>query len=66
MTFHDFSRLLQSETKDPMSRAMRLVRSRLTAEKRRHVLLNQEELGWGPWEVPPGGGGQHLMEPERI
>ena len=54
MTFHDFSRLLQNETKDPVSRAMNLIRSQLTDEKRRHVFLSENTTGaWSTWT---GGG----------
>ena len=61
MTLDDFSRLLRSETEDPLCRAMHLVRRRLTAEKRQHLLLSEDGLnGWGQWNGPPPGGGDGM------
>ena len=62
MTFHDFSRLLQNETKDPVSRAMNLIRSQLTDEKRRHVFLSENSVRWGEW-TGDGGGGEEEGNP---
>lgn len=54
MTFQDFSRLLQSEIDDPVTRAMRVIRSRMTLDERLHTLLSDEIEGWPNWN--DGGG----------